>query len=151
MEVSVTQQIPECEKDRQGGRDSHQREEIVGSAASFIAALMSPGTHRLETAVLFSPPPRSTNPIQLLTHRNTCTFRAGHTGAHRLPHTIHCKATHKRWGVFSVSVRHSSTKMIFVTSWSESRRWKRLHLFRKLLSCCKVFCLTSWHALKELG
>lgn len=88
MEVSVTQQIPECEKHRQGGRDSHQREEIVGSAASFIAALMSPGTHRLETAVLFSPPPGSTNPIQLLTHRNTCTFRAGHTGAHRLPHTL---------------------------------------------------------------
>lgn len=44
-----------CEKDRQGGgRDGHQREEIVGSASSFIAALMSPGTHRLETAVLFS-------------------------------------------------------------------------------------------------
>lgn len=58
MEVSVTQPIPECEKDREGGRDSHQREEIVGSAASFIAALMSPGTHRLETAVLFSPPAR---------------------------------------------------------------------------------------------
>lgn len=50
--------VYECEKDRQGGIDGHQREEIVGSASSFIAELMSPGTHRLETAVLFSPPPR---------------------------------------------------------------------------------------------
>lgn len=28
----------------------------MGRASSFIAALMSPGTHRLETAVLFPPP-----------------------------------------------------------------------------------------------
>lgn len=57
MEVSVTPQMHECEKDRQGGRDGHHGEEIVGSASSFIAALMSPETHRLETAVLFSPHP----------------------------------------------------------------------------------------------
>lgn len=36
-------------------RDRSQGEEIVGSAPSFIAALMSPVTHRLETAVLFFP------------------------------------------------------------------------------------------------
>lgn len=36
-------------------RDRSQGEEVVGSAASFIAALMSPVTHRLETAVLFFP------------------------------------------------------------------------------------------------
>lgn len=61
MEVSVIQRhcmrVHECGKDRQGGRDGHQREEIVGSASSFIAALMRPGAHRLETAVLFSPRP----------------------------------------------------------------------------------------------
>lgn len=55
MEVSVTHRMHECEKDRRGGRDGHHREEVVGSASSFIAALMSPGTHRLETAVLFPP------------------------------------------------------------------------------------------------
>lgn len=75
-EVHVTQCLHGCEKDRQGGRGGHQREETVGSASSFIAALMSPGTHRLETAVLFSPPPRSTNPIQLPTHRNMYIQRA---------------------------------------------------------------------------
>ena len=80
------------------------------------------------------------------THVHSVQDIQAHTDYH-----IPCKATHKHWSVFSVSVRHTSTKMIFVTSWSESRRWKRLHLFRKLLGCCKVFCLTSWHALKELG
>lgn len=50
-----TSNAMQCEKDRRGGRDGHHREEIVGSASSFIAALMSPGTHRLETAVLFPP------------------------------------------------------------------------------------------------
>lgn len=87
-----------------GGRDSHQREEAVGRASSFIAALMSPGTHRLETAVLFPPPtvvnkfsPATDTQKHMYIQRRTynlrkdttyCTSKQNHKSPHTHTHTL---------------------------------------------------------------
>lgn len=133
----------ECEKDRQGGKDSHQREEIVGGASSFIAALMSPGTHRLETAVLFS-----SRPCQQILH----SYWHTETHVHSEQITtyavwLHTHTSVKRTPLWFDQWNLESTKQIFLETY-----WlKHLHLFEKLWSCCKVFCPTSWHTLKERG
>lgn len=81
MEVSVTQMY-ECEKYRQGGRDSHQREEIVGSASSFIAALMSPGTQTRNSSIVL--PPALANKFCTATDTQKHMYIQS-----RLPHTLY--------------------------------------------------------------
>lgn len=129
----------ECEKDRQGGRDSHQREEIVGSASSFIAALMSPGTHRLETAVLFSP-----RPCQQILHSYWHTETHVHSEQittyivqYGCTHILYCMCvycTHSTliWSVEFIKLKANFPRNIEVES--SSPFWKAVKLLQSVLS-----------------
>lgn len=98
--------VYECERHRRGGRDGPRWKETVGSASSFIAVLMSPGTHRLETAVLFSPRPGQ-QILYSYWHTETHVHWERDTGTQRSAHTVHCDRptrTHTQWSIVVVGI-----------------------------------------------
>lgn len=78
MQVSVTPQMCECEKD--GGEGETSQGGNSGQCLVFHrSANESRDAQTGNSSIVLRPPlPPApvTNPIQLLTHRNTCTFRA---------------------------------------------------------------------------